>query len=718
MNMNHTDKKPLGYWNNKQICHQAALNCLTRTEFRKKYSAAYKNCLKNGWLNDVCKHLRSKQCPRGYWHNIDNCRQAALSCKTMKEFREKFSGAYHVCYEKGWLQEVCSDLRVLRDIHKWAKKDDIINEARKYGTRSEFNKKNGSAYQAAIRMGILDEACNHMPHNGNFCTRGIYAFEFPDNTVYVGLTYNFVKRKCDHLKHYSSKVFQHIQKTGLTPIFKILHDYIGMSEAKELEGRYLSDYVSKGWRALNVQKTGNLGGSAPFYTHKRVISIASSCETLLEFRTKYDQAYQAARKHRWLDEIKKTLPAAVNQYGSFQNTYDEVMSFARKCKTYREFMLGNPSASDFAKRNGFINEIYKILPPKVKGKSIKKFSLKMVMDNASKSENYNDFRNKYGSAYNAALRNGWLNEVKTILTPKFHTPYTKDEIFTIAKSVNSYSEFIDYSNSMYNAALKNGWLDEIKNYFGIKEVHSKYTLEDILDVAKRCESYTEFRNHTSVYSAARHNGWLVEVKKIVKSEVHDSYTKDSVLQLAKKCKTYKEFQINYSGAYNAARINHWLEDIELLLPRKQRRPFSKEYILELAKGYTTLREFSKKHRYECKAAYRNGWKEELLQIISKEGRTPYTKEEILEIATKCSSYKQFRTEYSSAYTVSVVKNWLNDVQEIIPSKKRKPYSKQEIFECVMKCNDYTSFCKEYRNVYKAATKKHLLDEIKLFFESY
>lgn len=41
-------------------------------------------------------------------------------------------------------------------------RETILAEAQKYESRSEFKTKSAGAFKAAIRLGILDEACAHM----------------------------------------------------------------------------------------------------------------------------------------------------------------------------------------------------------------------------------------------------------------------------------------------------------------------------------------------------------------------------------------------------------------------------------------------------------------------------------------------------------------------------------------------------------------------------
>lgn len=44
--------KPRNYWNNKERCQEVALLCKNKSEFQRKYHAAYKNSIKNHWLGE------------------------------------------------------------------------------------------------------------------------------------------------------------------------------------------------------------------------------------------------------------------------------------------------------------------------------------------------------------------------------------------------------------------------------------------------------------------------------------------------------------------------------------------------------------------------------------------------------------------------------------------------------------------------------------------
>jgi hypothetical protein len=108
---------------------------------------------------------------------------------------------------------------------------------------------------------------------GNAFKRMVYVFEFPDNTAYVGLTYNEERRKGAHLGSEKSPVFKHIQQTGKYPEFYRLVrnddgeivktedlNYIEAVDAQKLEHDALEKYKEDGWKVHNIAKTGALGG--------------------------------------------------------------------------------------------------------------------------------------------------------------------------------------------------------------------------------------------------------------------------------------------------------------------------------------------------------------------------------------------------------------------------------------------------------------------------
>ena len=56
-NCEFLNRKPRNYWNNKERCEEAAKTCRNRAEFQDKYSAAFAQAKKSGWLEDFDKYF-------------------------------------------------------------------------------------------------------------------------------------------------------------------------------------------------------------------------------------------------------------------------------------------------------------------------------------------------------------------------------------------------------------------------------------------------------------------------------------------------------------------------------------------------------------------------------------------------------------------------------------------------------------------------------------
>jgi hypothetical protein len=83
--------------------------------------------------------------------------------------------------------------------------------ALKYNTRTDMSKGESLAYINILKNKWYD-LMNHMKYKTTSSKRYIYAFEFSDNSVYVGLTFDLEARKYAHLTDESSTVNKHIQK--------------------------------------------------------------------------------------------------------------------------------------------------------------------------------------------------------------------------------------------------------------------------------------------------------------------------------------------------------------------------------------------------------------------------------------------------------------------------------------------------------------------------
>lgn len=241
---------------NKNMCQIEAKKYSYRIDFYRNSSKAYAACIRNGWLDDVCKHMGKKN----FKWTKEICQQEALKYKFRKEFQNGSNRIYHAAKYNGWLDEICKHMKYKKLPNRyWHDIENCRREALKYKTKTEFVKKSQHVYCISLKYGWLDEICKHMTPIGDRYHKCIYSYEFPDNHVYVGLTRNIEIRETSRRNDVNDAVTKHISETKLAPIRKQLTEYVPVEKAIILEGEYLNKYIFDGWIPLNRAKTGGIG---------------------------------------------------------------------------------------------------------------------------------------------------------------------------------------------------------------------------------------------------------------------------------------------------------------------------------------------------------------------------------------------------------------------------------------------------------------------------
>jgi hypothetical protein len=236
--------------------------------------------------------------------------------------------------------------------------DKVKEEAVKYNNSKEFKLNSYSAYSTAVSKKWLKDITSHFILLGNSYSRFVYAIEFSDNHSYIGLTYDVEKRKKEHLR--DGRVFNHVEKTGIYPIFIQLTEVpVTKEQSKELEQFYLDEYISKGWNILNSKKAGALGGNNVKWTFEKLKEEALKYTTKKEFRDSNSSAYSTAKKQKILGIIcshmifKERKPAG---YWSYSTCKEE----SAKYSTRTEYAKKSVGSYEVARKNRWLDEFYSI----------------------------------------------------------------------------------------------------------------------------------------------------------------------------------------------------------------------------------------------------------------------------------------------------------------------------------------------------------------------
>lgn len=84
----------------------------TRSAFEKGSRNAYQTARRRGWLDEVCSHMVAAPRPGApkKW-TLELIHREALKYETRSAFQKGFQSAYQTAYKNGWLDQVCTHMK-------------------------------------------------------------------------------------------------------------------------------------------------------------------------------------------------------------------------------------------------------------------------------------------------------------------------------------------------------------------------------------------------------------------------------------------------------------------------------------------------------------------------------------------------------------------------------------------------------------------------------
>jgi len=293
-----------------------------------------------------------------------------------------------------------------KPMHYWNNKENVLLEAKKYFSRSQFAKNSSGAHASSVRNKWFEEACLNMELQGSIYKRWIYKVSFLDGSVYIGLTCNFKQRKSSHLTSKKSSVYQYIVKTKTIPTFKIISDLLDKKEASELEAKLINEYINLGFNVLNRHKGGGLGSAKIFYTFEICKAEAIKYNTRNEFYIKSKGAYCASWNNKWLNAVCEHM--SIKRPSRIKHTFETCKEVAKKYHSRKEFSIKDKSAYQVSAKNKWLDDICKHMISK--RLLMGSLTYEKCKENASKCTSRSDFTKKYQTSYNKSREKEWLND--------------------------------------------------------------------------------------------------------------------------------------------------------------------------------------------------------------------------------------------------------------------------------------------------------------------
>lgn len=153
--LNRTKPDKTKKWTKEEVIKEGK-KYSTRIDFKNGCSSAYSKACKNGWINEMC-WLKRTTFQLGYWTK-ENVFKHSHKCKSRTEFSKRFPTAYGKAMKNGWIVEMpWLTVKEIKTAGYWDIRENVIEEAKKYNSRTEFAKKSDYAYKKALKNGWIDE---------------------------------------------------------------------------------------------------------------------------------------------------------------------------------------------------------------------------------------------------------------------------------------------------------------------------------------------------------------------------------------------------------------------------------------------------------------------------------------------------------------------------------------------------------------------------------
>jgi ribosomal protein L32E len=151
---------PAGYWTEERLMESAKkYDCYS--DWIKNEDKAYKAACKKGLIDKCTAHMNLTIKPAGYWTK-ELLLAEARKWNTLKEWRELGEGIYRAkplgCYEECIAHMVFD----IKPSGYWNVKENVLAEALKYSSKSEWQEKSNGSKKAAKQNGWYEEATAHM----------------------------------------------------------------------------------------------------------------------------------------------------------------------------------------------------------------------------------------------------------------------------------------------------------------------------------------------------------------------------------------------------------------------------------------------------------------------------------------------------------------------------------------------------------------------------
>jgi hypothetical protein len=587
----------------KDSIYKEALKYKYKWEWREKSPNSYQAARRQNLVVEISKNLsRKKKVSGPYRWTKDSILKEVKKFNYKNEWREKSPNSFNAAWRLGIRQELSkllkNKIRKKTVPHVWSD-EKVLNEAKKYSTKSEWYNHSPGSYQRASKQNLMEEATKHMRE-----TRVPDGYYNRSRILSISKKYEFTNDWMNNdynsyawaIRNYTSKdkeIFGHLKyiKRGITKWTKekVLEDALKYSTLQE-------------WR----RNSGSAEGSARKYgwlkeatKHMEVVgTLFKRC--LYSISVKNHKIIYIGLTYRFNRRISDHLKS--KRFLDLKKNYGEDCLEIKKLSDYLDVKIAKrlevKLIDKMRKRNFIILNIAK--GGGVGGAAIK-WTVEKIKAEGLKYKTRAEWRSKSFGSYQSSQRYpGLYKEITKSMKMLKKLKWTKSEVLADAKKYNNSLDWVKSKGDAAKVAKRDGYWEEATKH--MKFVFKKRiwkNKEEILKDAKKYKTRSEwYRSSPGASIKARKDGCYEEATAHMKilQKVYDS--NEQIFLEAKKYKTLKQWtNAEGSGGATAAYKRgvykevtaHFIDGRSLV----SKRYWTEERIMKDAKKYNKREKWSR-----------------------------------------------------------------------------------------------------------------------------
>lgn len=329
----------------------------TKTEFSKNDGAAYQAAHKHGILDEICSHMEELHRPK-WFYSKGYCHVVALQYKTRGEFQKGSSYAYSRAFNEGWLDDICGHMKVAGNLKRRLIYAYTFADGYAYVGLTDDVKRRKYDHLHKTKKKKISPVYLHYRETGA-------SYEYKELTGWLDAD-TAAKMEDEYIKQYKAEGWKMLNrvKGGALGATTGVHLTAKSIRAAVSRYEYVEDFrdgepkiyshlcrkqeFSKYCSDLNHKKKP--GG---YWTLDNALAVIPECETAAIFRKRYCQAYKIVKAAGLIAEYYPDKPEPHNKL-----SLEDCANAARYCETKAEFRNKHHRAYERLKKEGLLDELF------------------------------------------------------------------------------------------------------------------------------------------------------------------------------------------------------------------------------------------------------------------------------------------------------------------------------------------------------------------------